>query len=65
VRRVPRAIPVFAPGHRGRMARAAAELSSLGNRLLGSHAVGVGLEACAAAGAPVPGDLPDGARHVA
>jgi oxygen-dependent protoporphyrinogen oxidase len=58
--RWPRAIPVFAPGHRGRMARLAADLAPRGIRLLGSHVTGVGLDRCASAGAPRMSEIPEG-----
>lgn len=46
--RWPRAVPLFAPGHRGRMADAQQSCDALGVRLLGSHVTGIGLEACVA-----------------
>lgn len=46
VHRWPRAIPLFAPGHRGRMAQAQAALSRWNLRLTGSHITGVGVDAC-------------------
>lgn len=49
--RWPRAIPVLSIGHRARMARAGALLAPHGIRLSGSHVTGVGVHACAAAGA--------------
>lgn len=51
VTRWPRAIPVFSIGHRERMARAAALLAPHRIVLSGSHITGVGVHACAAAGA--------------
>ena len=51
VTRWPRAIPVLAIGHRARMARADALLAPHGIRLSGSHVTGVGVHACATAGA--------------
>lgn len=48
VQRWPRAIPLFAPGHRGRMAEVQAALSRWSLRLSGSHITGVGLDACVA-----------------
>jgi oxygen-dependent protoporphyrinogen oxidase len=44
--RHPRAIPVFAPGHRARMAAAAALVSPFGVSLSGSHVTGVGVDSC-------------------
>ncbi len=44
--RWPHAVPLFAPGHRGRMADAQQSCDGLGIRLLGSHITGIGLEAC-------------------
>ena len=55
-----RAIPLFAPGHRARMARAAGALSRARIRLLGSHVTGVSLNDCCAPLAPVAGPLPEG-----
>jgi oxygen-dependent protoporphyrinogen oxidase len=49
--RWPRAIPLFSPGHRARMAAAAALLAPHGVRLSGSHVTGVGVDACCA---PLP-----------
>jgi oxygen-dependent protoporphyrinogen oxidase len=46
VHRLERAIPVLAPGHRARMARAQALLAPLRIRLSGSHITGVGVAAC-------------------
>jgi oxygen-dependent protoporphyrinogen oxidase len=46
------AVPLFTPGHRGRMARANAEVGALRLGLLGSHVTGVGLEHCVRATAP-------------
>jgi oxygen-dependent protoporphyrinogen oxidase len=50
VKRWPRAIPLFAPGHRGRMAAAQAALARHRIALSGSHVTGVGLDACCRAG---------------
>jgi oxygen-dependent protoporphyrinogen oxidase len=50
VRRLPRAIPLFSPGHRGRMAALQAHVSRWRLRLSGSHVTGVALDACAAPG---------------
>lgn len=55
-----RAIPVFAPGHRGRMAAANAELAQAGIRLLGSHVTGVSLADCCRPATPIAGPLPPG-----
>jgi oxygen-dependent protoporphyrinogen oxidase len=44
--RYPAAIPLFTPGHRGRMAAAQARLARFGITLSGSHVTGVGLDAC-------------------
>ena len=62
--RWPRAIPLFAPGHRRRMARAAAALGAYRVRLLGSHATGVSLNDCCAPLAPLPHALPAGLQRV-
>ncbi len=56
--RWPRAIPLFAPGHRGRMAWAQGDLAGTRIRLLGSHVTGVGLDACCAPRAPLRAPLP-------
>jgi oxygen-dependent protoporphyrinogen oxidase len=60
--RHPRAIPLFSPGHRGRMAQASADLDPLRLRLSGSHVTGVGLDRCASPDAPLRSPLPSGAR---
>ncbi len=52
VHRWPAAIPLFSPGHRGRMAAVAAALSRWGVRLGGSHVTGVGVDACVGASTP-------------
>jgi oxygen-dependent protoporphyrinogen oxidase len=62
--RWPRAIPLFAPGHRRRMAQASAALAGRRIRLLGSHATGVSLNDCCAPLAPLPGPLPEGLLRV-
>jgi oxygen-dependent protoporphyrinogen oxidase len=59
VHRWRRAIPLFAPGHRGRMAALQAALAGSGIRLLGSHATGVSVDHCCAPAAPL-GPLPEG-----
>lgn len=59
-----RAIPLFAPGHRGRMARAGAALSPARIRLLGSHITGVSLNDCCAPLAPLASPLPEGLTRV-
>jgi oxygen-dependent protoporphyrinogen oxidase len=48
VHRMPQALPLFSPGHRGRMALLQAALSRWGVRLSGSHVTGVALDACVA-----------------
>lgn len=58
--RWPRGIPLFAPGHRGRMAWAQSGLSEARIRLLGSHVTGVGLDACCAPLTPLRAPLPPG-----
>lgn len=58
------AIPVFAPGHRGRMAAANAELAAARIRLLGSHVTGVSLNDCCRPYAPIAGTLPAGLVRV-
>lgn len=60
VTRWPRAIPLFAPGHRGRMAWAASEVSGARIRLHASHVTGVSLNDCCRPAAPLPAPLPDG-----
>lgn len=60
VTRWARAIPVFAPGHRARMAAANARLASGRLCLLGSHVTGVSLNDCVRPSAPVLGPLPAG-----
>lgn len=52
VHRWPRAIPLFAPGHRGRMAALQARLARHRVRLSGSHVTGVSLDACCARPGP-------------
>lgn len=49
----PRAIPVFAPGHRGRVAALTARLTEGRLRLAGSHVTGVSLDHCVAPGTPL------------
>jgi oxygen-dependent protoporphyrinogen oxidase len=44
VHRLPRALPLPSPGHRGRMARAQTAVDPFGVRLLGSHVTGVALD---------------------
>jgi oxygen-dependent protoporphyrinogen oxidase len=48
VHRWPRAIPLFSPGHRGRIAALQAALSRWRLRLSASHVTGVALDACVA-----------------
>jgi len=60
IQRWPRAIPLFAPGHRARLARASAALGDARIRLLGSHVTGVSLNDCCAPLAPLNGPLPAG-----
>ncbi len=60
--RWPAAIPVFAPGHRARMAALNTELDRSRIRLSGSHVTGVGLDACCRPAAPVP--APGGVTRV-
>jgi oxygen-dependent protoporphyrinogen oxidase len=62
--RWPRAIPVPAPGHRGRMAALAATLDRARIRLLGSHVTGVSLEDCCRPLAPMRRPLPEGLVRV-
>lgn len=54
------AIPLFAPGHRARMAEVAADLASSRLRLLGSHATGVSLNDCCRPLAPLRAPLAPG-----
>ena len=63
VRRWPRAIPLFVPGHRARMAAANAALGAARLRLLGAHVTGVSLNDCCAPLAPLGGPLPHGLRR--
>ena len=58
------AIPVFAPGHRARMAAANGELAAARIRLLGSHVTGVSLNDCCRPQAPLAGPLPAGLARV-
>jgi len=58
------AIPLFAPGHRGRMAGASAALGAGRLRLLGSHMTGVSLNDCCRPSAPIAGPLPAGLTRV-
>jgi len=58
VTRRERARPRPAPGHRRRVARLAAALGGRGVRLLGSGALGTGLDRIVSAAFPVPGALP-------
>ncbi|MDJ0976711.1 MAG: protoporphyrinogen oxidase [Planctomycetota bacterium] len=62
--RWPRGIPLFAPGHRGRMAWAQSQLSERRIRLLGSHVTGVGLDSCCAPLAPLRAPLPPAVARV-
>ncbi len=64
VRRWPRAIPMAAVGHRGRMARAAAALEAGRVRLLGSHVTGISVNDCCRPLAPFRRPLPDGLVRV-
>jgi len=59
-----RAIPLFAPGHRARMARVAADLAESRWRPLGSHITGVSLNDCCRPQAPLRADLPAGLVRV-
>jgi protoporphyrinogen/coproporphyrinogen III oxidase len=54
--RHPQAIPLFAPGHRSRMARAQSLLARWRIRLAGAHVSGVGLDACCREAAPLVPD---------
>ena len=58
------AIPMFAPGHRARMAAANAALGDARIHLLGSHVTGVSLNDCCRPGAPVLGPLPSGLARI-
>ncbi len=64
LRRIPQAIPLFAPGHRGRMAALQARLDADRIRLSGSHITGVALDRCCAPQAPLGAPLPRATRHV-
>lgn len=66
MRRIRRPIPLFAPGHRGRMAAATARMLPRGIRLLGSHITGISLDHCVAPMRPLaPDPTPVGAVHLA
>jgi len=58
-----RAIPLFSPGHRARMAEANRILGGMRLRLLGSHTTGVSLNDCCAPLAPLHGPLPTGLQR--
>ena len=64
VRRWPRAIPLFSPGHRGRMAALQARLDQDRIRLSGSHVTGVAIDRCVAPQAPLAAPLPRATRWV-
>jgi protoporphyrinogen oxidase len=60
-RREARALPLPAPGHRGRMAALASVLAARGVALLGSHVTGTSVaDRATAAGAALFAPLPDG-----
>ncbi|MDA1195595.1 MAG: protoporphyrinogen oxidase [Planctomycetota bacterium] len=63
ITRWPAAIPIFAPGHRGRMAALAASVAPAGLVLSGSHVAGVSLEDCCRPAAPLGTSLPAGLRR--
>ena len=64
VRRWPQAIPLFAPGHRGRMAALQARLDAARIRLSGSHITGVAIDRCVAPQAPLTAPLPRATRRI-
>ena len=59
-----KAIPLFAPGHRGRMAEAQSQVAASRVRLLGSHVTGVSLGDCCRPQAPLRAALPEGLVRV-
>lgn len=60
IARHPRAIPLFAPGHRGRMAALQGRLAGMRIRLSGAHITGVAVDQCCAPLAPLRGPMPAG-----